>query len=169
MKAGKIDRFWVLLVVLLVVVIVGSGALIGVRYGGRQVIEISLSPDPEIEGEIYILGAVNNPGCYSLAEGDGLADVIQAAGGTTENADLSRLELSIPEIGEESGPQKIDINRAEAWLLQALPGIGEVRAEAIIDYRNENNDFHNINELTKVPGIGTGTYHQISEFITVAD
>jgi len=50
-----------------------------------------------------------------------------------------------------------------------LPGIGEVRAQAIIDYRRQNGPFHNISELTKVEGIGTATYEQIKQLITVAD
>ncbi len=66
-------------------------------------------------------------------------------------------------------PQKIDINRAEAWLLQALPGIGETRAQAIIDYRRQNGPFQSINELTKVSGIGAATLDSIKDLITVTD
>ena len=66
-------------------------------------------------------------------------------------------------------PQKINLNRAEAWLLEALPEIGESRAQAIIDYREQNGPFHNINELIKVEGIGTATYEKIKDRITVAD
>ena len=72
-------------------------------------------------------------------------------------------------MGEEIQPQRININRAEAWLLEALPGIGETRAQAIIDFRNQNGVFHNINELLKVKGIGVTTYEQIKHLITVAD
>ena len=112
---------------------------------------------------------MNNPGFYPLAVNDGIEALIQAAGGTTDNADLSQLKLYIPEGGEEAPPQKIDINRAEIWLLEALPGIGEVRAQAIVNYRCQNGPFRNINELIKVEGIGTTTYEQIKEMITVAD
>jgi len=54
-------------------------------------------------------------------------------------------------------------------LLEALPGIGETRAQAIIDYRQQNGPFHNINELTKVEGIGIATYEKIKHLISVAD
>lgn len=128
-----------------------------------------MPPGQELQGEIYVGGTVNNPGFYSLKAGDSIEDIIQAAGGTTDNADLSRIELQIPQSGEEQQPQKIDINRAEAWLLQALPGIGEVRAQAIIDYRQQNERFHNTDELTKVEGIGVTTYEQIKHLLTVAN
>jgi len=121
-----------------------------------------------VEGEIYIGGAVISPGLYPLTAGDSVEALIQAAGGTTSSANLSRLELYIPEVGEEQ-PQKIDINRAEVWLLKALPGIGETRARAIMAYREQYGPFHNINELTKVKGIGVATYEEIEHLITVAD
>ena len=102
---------------------------------------------------------------------DSLEALIQAAGGTTSSADLSELKLKlyILEMGEEQEPQKIDINRAEVWLLKALPGIGETLAQRIVDYRHQNGLFLNTNELLKVAGIGTTTYEQIEHLITVAD
>ena len=118
---------------------------------------------------IYIGGAVNNPGFYPLADGDSLEPLIQAAGGTIDGADLSRVELNIAQAEEEETPQKIDINRAAVWLLEALPGIGEVKAQAIIDYRDQNGPFNNINELLKVKGIWESTLEEIEDLITVAD
>ncbi len=118
---------------------------------------------------IYVGGAISNPGFYPLKAGDSLQALIQAAGGTAGNTDLSSLKIYIPRVGEEIQPQKINLNRAEAWLLEALPGIGEVRAQAIIDYRRQNGPLRNISELTKVAGIGITTYEQIKHLITVAD
>jgi len=74
-----------------------------------------------------------------------------------------------PGIEEEQQPQRIDINRAEVWLLKALPDIGEVKAQAIIDYRQQNGPFRSTNEITRVAGIGTATYERIKHLITVAD
>jgi competence protein ComEA len=65
--------------------------------------------------------------------------------------------------------QKININTAGAWLLAALPGIGEARAGAIIAYRTENGPFRDINELLNVPGIGEATLENIRDLVTVAD
>ena len=82
--------------------------------------------------------------------------------------DFDGLKLYIPDTGEGPGPQKIDINRAEVWLLKALPGIGETLAQRIVDYRRQNGPFQNTRELTGVSGIGDSTYEQIEHLITVA-
>jgi competence protein ComEA len=163
------NRYWALIIILLIAVIIIGGIVAWSRYSPSQPIEISLPPSPQFQGEIYIGGAVSNPGLYPLKSGDSIEALIQAAGGITDNADLTRLKLYIPIVGEKEEPQKIDINRAEAWLLNALPGIGEGRAQAIIDYRQKNGAFHNITEITKVEGIGPATYEQIKNLITVAD
>jgi competence protein ComEA len=66
-------------------------------------------------------------------------------------------------------PQKIDINRAEQWLLEALPGIGATLAGNIIDYRQQNGPYHSIEDLLKVNGIGESTLGKIRDYITVYD
>jgi competence protein ComEA len=119
--------------------------------------------------EVYIGGAVSNPGFQQLESGESVEALIEAAGGTTDNADLTGLRLYIPSVGEGAEPQKIDLNRAEAWLLEALPGIGPSKAQAIIAYRQKNGGFGNITEITEVEGIGPDIYEQIKDLITVAD
>jgi competence protein ComEA len=169
MIISKPNKYWALAIVLLIAIIATGSVIVWLRYSPSQHIEISTPPSHELEGEIYIGGAVTNPGFYPLKTGDSIGDIIQAAGGISSGADLGRLKLHIPDVEEEYQPQKIDINRAEVWLLQALPGIGEIRAQAIVDHRRQNGPFHNINELIKVEGIGTTTYEQIKHLITVAD
>jgi competence protein ComEA len=169
MITSKPNKYWTLAIVLLIAIIATGSVIVWLRYSPSQPIEISTPPSQELEDEIYIGGAVTNPGFYPLKNGDSIGDIIQAAGGISSGADLSRLQLYIPDIEEKYQPQKIDINRAEVWLLQALPGIGEIRAQAIVDHRRQNGPFHNINELIKVEGIGTTTYEQIKHLITVAD
>jgi len=170
MATSKFGKYWTPLIILLIAAITVGGIVTWSRYRGSQPKEISISTPPNQEqlSEIYIGGAVNNPGFYPLTAGDTIEALAQAAGGTT-SADLGRIELYIPTLGEEEAPQKVDLNRAEAWLLQALPEIGESRAEAIVAYRQQNGPFKNINELTKVEGIGTTIYEQIEHLITVAD
>ena len=169
MIISKPNKFWTLVIILLIAIIAAGSVIVWSRYSPSQPIEISTPPSQELEGEIYISGAVTNPGFYPLKTEDSIGDIIQAAGGISSGADLGRLKLYIPDVEEEYQPQKIDINRAEVWLLQALPGIGEIRAQAIVDYRHQNGPFHNINELIKVKGIGATTYEQIKHLITVAD
>lgn len=119
--------------------------------------------------QVYIGGEVNNPGLYLLQDGDTLESLIQAAGGVTDGTDIGYIELNIAPSGDKETPQKININSAEAWLLEALPGIGEVKAQAIIDYRQQNGLFHNKNELLNVDGIGQSTLENIESLITVAN
>ena len=144
--------------------------MLAVQHSRSQPVEIVLSQTepPELSGEIYIGGAVANPGIYSLKEGDTLQTLISDAG-IEPDADLSHIELYVPRAGEEQSPQKIDINRAEPWLLEALPGIGEVLAQRIVDYRSENGPFRRIEDLLKVNGIGTATFEKIKDYITVSD
>jgi len=110
---------------------------------------------------------VANPGIYALREGDTLQTLLSDAG-IEPDADLSHIEIYVPQEGEEQSSQKIDINRAEPWLLEALPGIGEVLAQRIIDYRSENGSFRRIEELLKVSGIGEATFEKIRDYITVS-
>ena len=166
MITSKFSQYWALITILLVAIIAISSIVAWSRYSSRA-IEISIPTAQELQGEIYIGGAVSNPGFYSLKAGDTIEALVQAAG--IQDADLIQLKLYILEPGEEEPPQKIDLNRAEAWLLEALPEIGESRAQAIIDYRQQNGPFNNINELTKVEGIGAATYEKIKHLISVAD
>ena len=169
MSTGKANVYWTLIVILLIVIIAVGGTSVWSKYRGRQPIEIFMPAVPELSGEIYIGGAVNNPGFYPLKQGDSLEALIQAAGGMTGSADLNRVNLYIPRLGEGASFQRIDINRAEVWLLMALPGIGEVKAEAIVEYRRQNGPFRHMNELIKVEGIGATTYERVRDLIAVAD
>ena len=169
MTTVKPNKYWTPVIIILLAIIVIGGIVAWSKYRGSQPIEISLPPSPQFQGEVYLGGAVSNPGFYPLKSDDSLEALIQAAGGTTDNADLAQLKLYIPTVGEEQQPQKIDLNQAEAWLLQALPGIGEIHAKAIIDYRQKNKRFQSIDELTKVESIGVATYERIKNLITVAD
>lgn len=169
MKMGKL---WTPLTILLVVIIALSGIFAWSRYQVTQAKEISIADDYPLEqypGGIYIGGAVANPGFYPLKADDSIETLVQATGGATISTDSSVIKLYISQAGDEAVPQKININRAEVWLLEALPGIGEARAGAIVDYRLEHEPFRNINELTKVTGIGTKTFEQVKPLISVAD
>jgi len=70
-------------------------------------------------------------------------------------------------IVQEEKDGLIDINRADREALISLPGIGEVLAGRILDYRAEHGDFHSVQELTKVEGIGEKTLAKLLDYITV--
>ncbi len=169
MKVSRFINGWTVAAVLLAAIIIAGGAVIWSKQSRSQPIEIFMTPEPELPVSIYIGGEVNNPGFYPLKAGDGLEDLLKSAGGLTDGADPGRVELviSVPEDG--IAPQKININSAEAWLLAALPGIGEVKARAIVDYRGQNGPFRDIYELMKVDGFGDVTLERIKHLITVAD
>ncbi len=166
---NRYNKLWMLIIILLIAVIVTSSIVIWLKNDSNGTIEIIIPPGPKLQGEISINGAVNSPGIYPMKDGDSIKSVILAAGGTTGDADLSRLNLHVPGAEDATQPQKVNINTAEAWLLQSLPGIGEIRAQAIIDYRQQNGLFHNTNELIKIEGMGTTTYEKIKRLITVVD
>lgn len=166
---GRFSNGWTLVVILLVAVTAAGGIVIWSGYSGSQAIEIFVAPDSARPVEVYIGGEVNNPGYYPLGNRDSVEDILQAAGGATADADPSRLEIFVPPMVEGELPQRVNINLAEAWLLAALPGIGEARAQAIIDYRRQNGPFRNTNDLLKVEGIGGAIYERMKHLITVAD
>jgi competence protein ComEA len=117
-----------------------------------------------------------------------MADLLALAGGATSEADLSRVNMAqrlrdgahvhIPRMGEVQPPSaspqgaasvqpgKVNINTATVKELQSLPAIGEVRAQAIVDYRERNGPFLRPEDLLKVRGIGPGILQTIYHLIT---
>jgi competence protein ComEA len=167
---SHVDRFYLFITVFLLIAAIAGGIILAVQHSRNQPVEIVLAQteSPEQSGELYIGGAVANPGIYPWQEGDTLHAILSDAG-IEPDADLSHIELHIPQEGEEQSLQKIDINRAEAWLLEALPGIGEVIAQRIVDYRSDNGPFRIIEDLLKVSGIGPATFENMKQYVTVSD
>jgi competence protein ComEA len=158
------------MIIFLLVAAIAGGIMLGLQRSRNQPTEIVLSQTepPQQNGQLYIGGAVANPGIYPWQEGDTLQALLSDAG-VEPGADLSHIEVHIPQRGEPASLQKIDINRAEPWLLEALPGIGEVLAQRIVDYRSTNGPFQRIEDLLKVSGIGQATFENMKDFITVSD
>jgi competence protein ComEA len=166
-KSRRFVNVWTVTAVLLILVIISCGAVIAAKMNHGNALEISLGTGDILVGRIYVSGEVNNPGFYPLGEGDNIRDILKAAGGLTGSDNSTWLELNVPAEKKSDTTQKVDINRAEAWLLAALPGIGETRAQSIIAYRRENGFFRDINELLNVPGIGNTTLEGIKNLVTV--
>lgn len=167
MSSDTLNRFWLLLTFILIIFILTSGFFLWVRRDNGQLINISDTQSLELNGQISIDGAVISPGTNLLKPGDSVDDIIQASGGIDKNADISRLLLYIPPMEESLKTQKININTADVWLLQALPGIGEIKAKAIVEYRINNGLFRTLEDITKVPGIGDSIFKQIEQYITL--
>ncbi len=170
MAAVRLNRYWAIVIIFLIAVIIVTVFVAWSRYRPSLPVEILLPPEQEISGNINISGAVANPGIYQFSGGDTIGSLIQAAGGVTVDGKSDNLVLNIPQAaGAMRTPQKININRAEAWLLEVLPGIGPTKSKAIIDYREKNGFFRSVDELIKVEGISAKLLEQIKPFITVAD
>ena len=136
--------------------------------------EIVISP-PSTKITVYVEGEVADPGVYALSDGNLVGDAVEAAGGFASAADLGSVNLAgtrrdgeqvhIYRLGDV--PQRININTAEAWLLEALPGIGEALAQKIIDYRTANGPFQQVEDLMNVDGIGLSVFDKVKDKITV--
>jgi competence protein ComEA len=167
---NRADRVYLFITVFLLIAAIAGGIMLAVQHSRNQPVEIVLShtEPPRQNGEVYIGGTVANPGIYPWKEDDTLQALLSAAG-VEPGADLGHIEVYIPQAGETASIQKIDINRAESWLLEALPGIGEVLAQRIVDYRSANGLFQRIEDLLKVSGIGEAVFENMKDFITVSD
>jgi len=70
-------------------------------------------------------------------------------------------------VGSGATPSKVNINAASAAELEALPGVGEVIAQRIVDYRTANGPFGSVDDLLDVSGIGEVTLENIRDLVTV--
>ncbi len=89
----------------------------------------------------------------------------------SQSAPAASRELPVPEPPEEETRpetllegETIDINAADVYDLQRLPGIGEKRAQAIAAWREEHGPFQSVEDLTSVPGIGEGIVAGLREY-----
>jgi competence protein ComEA len=138
---------------------------------------------------VHVTGAVNMPDqVLYLPEGSRVGEAIAAAGGATEEADLSQINLAgyiqdgqriyVPILGEnfsniENTPGEnrenllTNINLATKIELLNLPGIGETYAERIIQHREENGPFEKVEDIMEVKGIGESKFNDLKDKITV--
>jgi competence protein ComEA len=154
---------------LLIIIVGGVAILFQLHPWAKGSLEITM-PDKTSplaqQTEIYIDGDIASPGWFAISEDTRISDLIDMAGGSGYKAGISTMKLYIPD-DDSYEPQKISINHADAWLLDALPGIGPTTAQKIIDYREANGPFVTISEIKLVPGISDSTYENIKDLITV--
>ena len=164
-----------------------DSGLIGLEETDGQAETDISAPTPTSRAEIcvYVCGCVNSPGVYRLAQDARVYEALDAAGGAAQDADTDGMNLAqplsdgeriyVPARGEEQasdagtvpGVSLININQASAADLVTLPGIGQAKANAIINYRLQHGGFSAKEELLEVPGIKEGIYDQIEALITV--
>lgn len=136
---------------------------------------------------VHVVGQVQQPGLVALPDGSRVADAIDAAGGAGPEADLSAVNLArvlvdgeqvvVPRPGEAiapvggagagSGSGVLNLNLADVAALDALPGIGPVLAQRIVDWRTEHDRFSSVEELTEVSGIGPALLEGLRDLVTV--
>jgi competence protein ComEA len=78
------------------------------------------------------------------------------------------LALAGSSLAEDASPQlvgTVNINTATPEQLELLPGIGEVRARAVISMRKQRGGFKSVDELTEVKGIGEAALERLRPFV----
>jgi len=146
-----------------------------------QQVLIEKSEEEKKEIKAYIVGEVKKPGVYSLTDGDRVEQLINKAGGFIDTADISSINLAqlvsdqmkivVSKKGAvnsgsvtQNSQGKICINSADKEQLMKVPGVGDVTAQKIIDYREKNGGFKSIDELKKIDRIGDKTYNKIKDY-----
>lgn len=149
------------------------------------------SPSPALV-LVDVAGWVRHPGVYEFHTGDRIVDAIEAAGGARPGAALETLNLAAPlsdgiqvlvlkaapadggvpgttaaGSGSTSSGASVNVNTASATELETLPGVGEVIAQRIVDYRTANGPFTSVDQLLEVSGIGESTLESMRESVTV--
>lgn len=161
----------------------------------KALTEIPEDTDKRIEEKCYvhICGAVKKPGVYEVSKGARIFEAVDLAGGFTKDADKNFINQAasvedgqqiyipskeevlkeesgkasgtIPGTGQPGNSGKVNINTATKEELCSLPGIGQAKADSIIDYRTNHGRFQNIEELKQIDGIKDGVYNKIKDKI----
>jgi len=176
--------------VLLVVLVLADRLLLGA--GAAQPAQVLPPPAAltTVESRLVVdvVGAVRRPGLYRLPPGTRVADALARAGGLTRKADRTLVNLAAPLAdGEQvivparvsgagaaatsggsgsaapAGP--VHLNVATLEQLDALPGVGPVTAQKILDYRQKHGAFGSVDELDAIPGIGPARLDQLRDLV----
>jgi len=185
----------VVLVLAGLVITVGIGIARGAGGAGTTTVTPSstASPGAPTDGALYVhvTGAVAAPGLYRLTVGARVVDAVGAAGGFAEDADRGSVNLArpvtdgeqlvVPVIGataEEPAQGSsdaatgtvgglVDLNRADASVLDTLPRIGPALAERIVAWREDNGRFTSVDDLLSIPGIGEKIVDGLRDLVRV--
>jgi competence protein ComEA len=182
-----LERYrWAIVALLALPLLVAIGVLIGSRSNGPDPLVITPGDVPPADLRVYVTGEVHNPGVYALAAGARWIDAVNAAGGALDDADLAAVNLSkraadedevvVPRLGQpapvvagaaQSPGPVVDLNAATQADLEALPGIGQVRAQQIIQSRTTDGPFTQVEDLVLRKLVPDSVFQQIAAYITV--
>ncbi|WP_434448869.1 helix-hairpin-helix domain-containing protein [Lentzea sp. E54] len=136
------------------------------------------APAPELV--VNVIGEVASPGLVTAPSGARVADAIRLAGGTKPGTDLHNLNLARkltdgeqiavgippPAVAPAGAvPSKLNLNAATATELDALPGVGPVTAQRIVDHRNRKGPFASVDQLREVEGIGDSKLAKLADLV----
>jgi len=177
--------------------VIAAAAVIGVFaiLMSQTTPDLVIDNDPtQSEIAVEIRGEVRHPGVYRFEFDARVADLIEAAGGATELADLTQTNLAfriidgsqitIPGVGASPiavvestaaptqapmgiGSGLVNINTASAEQLEGLPGIGPVLAARIVEWRSTHGPFASIDALEQIEGISASTVDELTPYATV--
>ncbi|MFB9720208.1 ComEA family DNA-binding protein [Planobispora longispora] len=151
---------------------------------------VTSRPRPSAMAEItvHVTGKVRRPGVITLPGGSRVTDAVQAAGGIRKGVlpgplnlarrliDGEQIVVGAPGRGgapitpaDPAAPAEVvlDLNTATAEQLDQLPGVGEVLARRITEYRDGNGGFRSVEQLREVSGIGDRKYAEIKDKVRV--
>lgn len=154
---------------------------------GAQPSVASSSAEPAAPLVVAVSGRVQHPGLVRLPAGARVADAIDAAGGALPDTDLSSVNLArkladgeliaigVPQPAGAVGPGAsggagngpLNLNTATEAQFEALPGIGPVLAQHIVEYRTKHGQFRSVDELKQVDGLGAARFTQLKPLVTV--
>ena len=156
-------------------------------YAAPAAVPASFAPLPSPSQPSIVVdvgGRVRRPGLVTLPLGSRVADALRAAGGALRQSDLVSLNLAakvadgqlllvgvpgapVPAGGGGSASGPVNLNSATADQLEALPGIGPVLAQHIVDWRTAHGSFRSVDQLKDVSGIGDSTFADLAPLVTV--
>lgn len=156
--------------------------------GQEQKTEVQTDGQKEKECAVYVSGAVKHAGLYRYCGTARVCDAVEGVGGFLKSADRASVNLArMLEDGEQihvltkaqakkakkqalaagSQTKLVNINKATLEELMTLPGIGQAKANLILEYRTEHGGFTAKEDLMKISGIKDGVYNKVKDLITI--